>query len=499
MKKVILCILDGFGISNETNGNAIKQAKTVNIDNIINKYPDSLLDASGTNVGLPDGQMGNSEVGHINIGSGRVIYQSLELINKSILDNELQNNDNLNNVIDHVKNNNSRLHIFGLLSDGGVHSHINHILELINIAKNKGINEIFIHAITDGRDVFYKSALDYINILNESISKYENVLLASIHGRYYAMDRDKRYDRTKASYDVLLNTTDIVNVKDYINSSYENEIYDEFIVPKNTCSNGTIMDNDAVIWANFRPDRAIQIMSALFDEKFDGFECKKISNVESISFMKITINLDVDCMFDNDKIENTLGDVIENNNLKQLRIAETEKYAHVTYFFDGGVEKDFKNCDRILVASPKVATYDMKPEMSALEVTDKLVNSINENKYDLIIVNYANADMVGHTGNLKAATSAINCLDEQILKVYNTAIDNEYTLLITADHGNCENMLDENNNILTSHTTNKVPFVICDNSYNLVDGKLSDIAPTILEIMNITKPNDMTGNSLIKK
>lgn len=492
MKKILLCIMDGIGHREEINGNAVKLAHTPNLDKLISTYPHDYIEASGEYVGLPKGQMGNSEVGHLTIGSGRIIYQNLELINKSIDDNTFIKNESFLNAINHAKENNSKLHIMGLLSDGGVHSHISHFKELLKICKNENFSEVYFNLFTDGRDTKFDSSLKYLNDLQETINKYGIGKISTISGRYYAMDRDKRWDRIQLAYESLVNGNGIRydNYKDLILDNYSKNITDEFIVPSIIDENGIIEDNDSIIWVNFRPDRAIQILKSLTSYDFSFFERKKISNLYLTTMMYVSDEINSDIAFKKETVNNTLGIILSNNNKTQLRIAETEKYAHVTYFFDGGRELSLEGCKRILINSPKVATYDLKPEMSALELTDTLLKEMDKD-YDFILLNFANGDMVGHTGNLDATIKAVEKVDEMIGKIYEKCILNNYTLIITADHGNAEEMLDDNNNVVTSHTNNKVPFVVCDSNSIISVKKLSDIAPFILNELNIEIPNEM--------
>jgi len=492
MKPLLLCILDGVGINEKIKGNAYKQANTPNLDNLFNKYPHSNLEASSTFVGLPEGQMGNSEVGHSNIGAGRIVYQAIQKINEEIDNNKFHNNENLLEMIEYVKNNNSKLHLMGLVSDGGVHSSLKHLQSIIDICDKNNI-EFYLHIFTDGRDTLPNSSLSYIESLDLKSGK-----IASISGRYYAMDRDNRYDRIENSYDVLTgnSTCKYNNITEAIKLNYDNNITDEFIIPGLINENGIVKDNDGVIFFNFRPDRLRELGSALSNINFNGFERKKIVNIKLLTMMPVSNEVIYKSMYELDNLDNTLGEYLSKLGYSQLRIAETEKYAHVTYFFDGGKELDLNKCDRILISSPKVATYDLKPEMSAYEITDKLLEIVD--KYDVIILNFANGDMVGHTGDLDAAIKAVETLDECVGRIYNKITELNGTMLITADHGNCEEMLDENNNILTSHTTNKVEFLI-NKDVKLKDGKLADIAPTILYLLNEQIPNEMTGEILIDK
>lgn len=481
MKPVLLCILDGVGIREEKLGNAFKNANTPNFDFLWENYPHAVLNASEEYVGLPKGQMGNSEVGHTNIGAGRIVYQSLELINKSFKNHEIDNNEKLLEIISYVKKNNKKLHIMGLTSDGGIHSHIDHLNGIISIAQKHGLEDkIFIHAITDGRDTLYNSSYSYIEKL-----KSQNI--ASISGRYYAMDRDKRYERTNLYFDTITgNNITNMSIKDYINNSYANNETDEFIKPALFIKDGKIEKDDALIWINFRPDRAIQIVNKIISY-----------GTKVLTMMKINNEISAPYLFSHEKIKNTLGEYLSNLGYTQARIAETEKYAHVTYFFDGGETLNLKGCDQILIPSPKVATYDLKPEMSAYEITDTLLAKIDN--YDFIILNFANGDMVGHTGNYEKTIEAVEHVDNCLGKIINKINEKHGLLIITADHGNCDYMFDKEGNIITSHSLSVVPFIVMKKDLTLTNGNLSDIASTILELCNIDIPKEMTGKSLIKK
>lgn len=482
MNKILLCILDGVGIREESYGNAFQNAKKPNFDYLWNNYPHSLLNASEQYVGLPKGQMGNSEVGHTNIGAGRIVYQSLELINQKFKDKTIENDPSLNELFKYVKENNRPLHIIGLFSDGGVHSHIDHFINMLNIANNNDIKNIYAHIITDGRDTKDNIATSFVDIFNKNkVGK-----IASISGRYYAMDRDKRYERTNLYYDTITNKgKNKIDIYDYIATSYKNNCYDEFIKPSLIDPDGYIDKNDAVIWINFRPDRAIQIVEKL--EK----HCKVLS------LMYISDQIKSPYIIKKQQIEDTLGEYLSSLDYHQLRIAETEKYAHVTYFFDGGKELDLKNCDKVLIPSKKVATYDLEPSMSAYEITDKLLSIIDD--YDFIVLNFANGDMVGHTGNYDATIKAIETIDNCLGKIIHKTNEINMTLIVTADHGNCDYMIDNMKAKVTTHSLSKVPFIIAENKINLTDGNLSDIAPTILALMNLKIPKSMTGNILIIK
>lgn len=493
MKKVLLCVLDGVGLSKIKDGNALINANKPNIDYLMKEYPNKGINASGTFVGLPDGQMGNSEVGHLTIGAGRIIYQSLELINRAIKDESFYSNESFLNAIRHAKENNSKLHIMGLLSDGGVHSHINHIKALLKLCKKEDFSNVYFHIFTDGRDTFKESSISYIDDLNNEINELGIGKICTISGRYYAMDRDKRWDRLKKCYDVIVNNTGnkCDDYKKYITDSYEKGITDEFIEPVIIDDSGKIEEDDSIIWANFRPDRAIQILRSLVDPNFDGFDRKIFNNLYLTTMMYVSDDVKSDIAFKKEIIDNTLGIYLSKLGKKQLRIAETEKYAHVTYFFDGGRDLDLNLCDRVLIPSPKVATYDLKPEMSAREITSNLLEKM-DNNYDFIFLNFANGDMVGHTGNYNMTKRAIETIDEMIGKLYKKCMDDEYLFIITADHGNAEEMIDENGNVVTSHTTNLVPFIVTDKNLNIDNvNKLSDIAPFILNYMNLNLPDEM--------
>lgn len=500
MKPLVLCILDGVGIRDNKHGNAFMQANKPNFDKLWNNYPHSLLEASGEEVGLPSGQMGNSEVGHMNIGAGRIVYQPLQYLNEQIKTGEFFANQEILNVMEHTKNNNSKLHIFGLLSDGGIHSHINHLFALLDMCKKNNIKNVYLHLFLDGRDTLPKSALGFVEKLNNKLNELGMGSIATISGRYYAMDRDNRYERVKKAYDVMVNGNGPIydTVEEAIKANYDNDVTDEFIVPSVIDQKGIVEDNDGLITFNFRSDRLREIFYCLTNKSFDAFEITKFTNIKLVTMFSVSDDVICTNAFEHQKLDNTLGEYLALNGLSQLRIAETEKYAHVTYFFDGGVEKDLKGCDRILIPSPKVATYDLKPEMSAREITDTLLEKIANDLYDVIIVNFANGDMVGHTGDLNAAINAVEVLDECLGKLDKLIKEKNGLLIVTADHGNCDYMLDDNDNIITSHSTSLVPFIITDNRYHLKDGKLGDIAPTILKLLNIDIPSDMTGNILIK-
>jgi len=498
MKKVILCIMDGVGFREEIHGNAVKKANTKNLDNLFKFYPHSLLHASGTLVGLPEGQMGNSEVGHTNIGTGRIVYQPLELISNSIRNKEIYDNENINEVLNHVNKNSSKLHILGLLSDGGIHSHINHLFGLLDVIKEKGVKEVYIHIFTDGRDTYQTSGINYIRKLQEKLDSINLGKIATVSGRYYSMDRDNNWDRIRKSYDVIVNGLGKINVNiiEYMEESYKNGITDEFIKPMLINKNGIISNNDGLLVFNFRPDRLRELFKVITNPSFNEFPHKTFKNIKLVTMMPVSDEVICKNAFNHQELNNSLGEYLSKKGIKQLRIAETEKYAHVTYFFDGGKELELNNCDRILIPSPKVATYDLKPEMSAYEITDKLLNVIDN--YDFVVLNYANGDMVGHTGNFDATVKSIEAVDNCLGKLYNKAMEMGAILIVTADHGNSDYMIDDNNNPVTTHSTSLVPFIITDENLNLKDGKLADIAPTILDIIGLEIPSEMTGDSLIK-
>ena len=507
-KPVMLMILDGFGINEKTDGNAIKLANTPNIDKLMKKYQTTKIYTSGLNVGLPDGQMGNSEVGHTNIGAGRIVYQELTKITKSIEDGDFFTIPEFTEAIENCRKYNSNLHILGLVSDGGVHSHIRHLYGLLEMAKRRDFENVFVHCFLDGRDTPPASAEGYIAELEEKMKEKGVGKIASIAGRYYAMDRDKRWDRVKKCYDALVfgEGNKATSATIAIEDSYQKEVFDEFVEPTVICNGdtpiATINEHDSVIFFNFRPDRAREITRAIVDPDFKEFETKKMETyfVCFTSYDETMPNVKI--AFKKEPLVNTFGEVVSKHGLTQLRIAETEKYAHVTFFFNGGEEKQYPGEDRILVPSPKVATYDLQPEMSAPEVTEKVVEAINSDKYDVIILNYANPDMVGHTGSLPAAIKAVETIDECVQKVVDAILAHDGTLIITADHGNCEQMIDyKTGEPHTAHTTNPVPLILVtkNDKLRVHSGKLADLAPTMLEILGIDKPAEMTGESILEK
>ncbi len=505
-KLTMLMILDGFGENTNEKGNAIKISNTPNIDKLMKICPTTNIYTSGLNVGLPDGQMGNSEVGHTNIGAGRIVYQELTRITKSIEDGDFFSNIEFNEAIENCKKNNSNLHIMGLLSDGGVHSHIRHLYALLELAKRKGIENVYVHCFLDGRDTPPASAESYIAKLEEKMKEKEIGKIASITGRFYAMDRDKRWERVEKAYNALVNGQGekAQTAISAIEASYQKEIFDEFVEPTLICNGdnlvATIKENDSVIFFNFRPDRAREITRSLVDNEFDGFKTNKNLNLYFVCMTSYDETMpNVHVAFKPTSLKNTFGEYISSKKLTQLRIAETEKYAHVTFFFNGGEEKQYEGEDRILVPSPKVETYDLQPEMSAYEVTNKVIKAIESRKYNTIILNYANPDMVGHTGNLEAAVKAIETIDECVGKVVEAIEKVDGILLITADHGNAEQMIDyKTGEPHTAHTTNPVLLILFGmENVELKTGKLADLAPTMLDIMGLEKPEEMTGESII--
>ena len=507
-KPVVLAILDGYGESQYQDGNAIYTAKTPRMDEFMSKYPKAVIHASGLDVGLPDGQMGNSEVGHTNIGAGRIVYQELTRITKSINDGDFFENEALLKACENCKKNDSALHLMGLLSDGGVHSHFEHLLGLIRMAKKNGLEKVFIHCFMDGRDVSPTSGIDFVKKLVEAIRDIECGQIATVMGRYYAMDRDNRWERVSQAYDAMVNGkgVEFESAVVAMENSYNDGKTDEFVVPavitKDGAPVGKISENDSVVFFNFRPDRAREITRTIVDEEFNGFE-RSFFPTYYVCMTQYDASMpNVDVAFKPQKLENTLGEYLSSKGLKQLRIAETEKYAHVTFFFNGGVEKVYEGEDRILVNSPKVATYDMQPEMSAYEVTDKLLEALNTDKYDVVILNFANCDMVGHTGVMEAAVAAVEAVDTCIGKVADKVMEKGGIIFITADHGNAEQMVDpEDKSVFTAHTTNVVPLIAMglDDGVKVDNGRLADLAPTMLDVMGLDIPAEMSGKSLIIK
>ncbi len=507
-KLTMLMILDGFGVNEKTEGNSVKLANTPNLDEILQKNPNTIIHTSGLEVGLPEGQMGNSEVGHTNIGAGRIVYQDLAKITKAIEDGDFFSVPEFVKAIENCKKNNSKLHILGLLSDGGVHSHNRHLYALLELAKRKDFENVYIHCFMDGRDTPPASGEGYISELEEKIKEKGVGQIATISGRFYAMDRDKRWERVSQAYNAIVNGEGekYTSAISAIEESYQKETFDEFVKPtvitnKNGEPVAQIEDGDSVIFFNFRPDRAREITRSIVDKDFDGFETKKLNTYFVCMTPYDETMPNVNIAYKKEEIKNTFGEYISKKGLKQLRIAETEKYAHVTFFFNGGEEKQYEGEDRILVPSPKVETYDLKPEMSAYEVTEKVVEAIKSEKYDSIILNFANPDMVGHTGSVEAAVKALETIDECVIKVVSAINEVNGVLLITADHGNAEQMIDyKTGEPHTAHTTNPVPLAIVGMPSNkkLKEGRLADLAPTMLDIMGIEKPEEMTGESLIE-
>jgi 2,3-bisphosphoglycerate-independent phosphoglycerate mutase len=497
-KTVLLCIMDGFGINDSEYGNAIKFANTPNLDKFFAECPNTLIGASGLDVGLPDGQMGNSEVGHTNIGAGRVVYQELTRITKSIADGDFFENEVLVAAMENCKKNDSALHLMGLVSDGGVHSHNTHLYAIIEMAKRMGLDKVFVHCFMDGRDVPPTSGKDYIAELYSEMEKIGLGKIATIEGRYYAMDRDNRWERVVRAYNAM---TKFEGNKfscgvEMMQKSYDDGITDEFIVPSVSEDAQAISDNDSVVFFNFRPDRAREITRAFVDGDFNGFEREQIKGLYFVCMTQYDATMpNVDVAFKPQSLDNTFGEYLSNKGMTQLRIAETEKYAHVTFFFNGGVEKQYEGEDRVLINSPKVATYDLQPEMSAFEVTDAVVE-----KYDVIILNYANCDMVGHTGIFDATVKAVETVDTCVGRVADAIKKIDGVMLITADHGNADKMYEDDGSPFTAHTTNLVPLIIVNKDCKLNEGgKLCDLCPTILDIMNLEQPPEMTGRSLIAK
>ena len=502
-KKVLLMILDGWGIDNQPEKSAISKAKTPNYDDYLKKYPNAQLLTHGAHVGLPNGQMGNSEVGHINIGSGRVVMQELAKINHDIENNSFDKDEVLRKKIKKSIKDNKNIHIIGLVSDGGVHSHIDHLKHIINTTNQMNAKNVFIHAFTDGRDVDPKSGINFISEIIE-FTKDKSAELATVCGRYYAMDRDQRWERIKKAYDLLVNAVGELSndILRSIKDSYDKGITDEFIRPIIYSTDGKpiikLQNGDLVVFFNFRTDRGRQLTEVLTQKNMIDYGMEKVD----IDLVTMTIYNDdfenIDSIYKNEKLEDTLGEVLSINNRKQIRIAETEKYPHVTFFFNGGNEKILKNEKRILCNSPKVPTYDLKPEMSAYEIVNKIIPEIESKSADFICLNFANPDMVGHTGNFNAAVKACETVDECMGKVVDKCIENDYSLIIIADHGNSDVMINNDGSANTAHTTNPVPIIIVDKEIEKVDdGILADIAPTILNILNIDKPKLMTGKILI--
>lgn len=506
-KPVALIVLDGWGINHKHDGNAVFAADTHNFDRFLTDYPNTELQASGLAVGLPDGQMGNSEVGHLNIGAGRVVYQELTRITRSIAEGDFFEKEEFIQALENAKENNSDIHLMGLLSDGGVHSHINHIKGLLEFFKKNNFDRVYIHPFLDGRDTPPTSALHYIDELEVYMKELGVGKIATVSGRYYAMDRDKRWDRVEKAYNAIVNAVGVkaTSAHELVQASYDNDVNDEFVLPTVIEENGApvaqLKENDSVIFYNFRPDRARELSRAIVDPEFDGFKSEYFKT-EYICLTTYDVTLpNVKVAFKPQKLHNTLGEVLSAEGMKQLRIAETEKYAHVTFFFNGGIEEPNHGEERILVQSPAVATYDLQPEMSAFELTDKVLEEVSQDKHDVIILNYANPDMVGHTGVFEAAKKAVETVDTCLAKVVDAIVEKGGAVLITADHGNAEVMVNyETGKPMTAHTTNVVPLIVAGLGDVALrnDGKLSDLAPTVLDILKVNQPDEMTGTSLVK-
>jgi 2,3-bisphosphoglycerate-independent phosphoglycerate mutase len=507
---VVLVIMDGWGYSEESEGNAIAAAKTPVIDSLWAAYPRTLIHTSGKNVGLPDGQMGNSEVGHLNIGAGRVVPQELVRISDAVEDGTLLSNAALLRICAEVSQRSSTLHLVGLCSEGGVHSHLSHLFGLIDLAKEQGISQVCIHVITDGRDTKPTDGLASIAAIQDYIAKTGVGRISTLSGRYYAMDRDHRWDRVRKVYDLMTQDGEGngKSALEALKDSYEEKITDEFVLPVRVAP-GAVKPGDGVIFFNFRPDRARQLTQAFVDPTFNGFDRTLIAPLSFVTFTQYVSNLPVSVAFEPQNLNNILGEVVSKAKLRQFRTAETEKYAHVTYFFNGGLEEPFEGEDRELVPSPMVATYDKAPAMSAAKVTDGAIAAIEKGIYSLIVINYANPDMVGHTGNIEATVKAIETVDRQVGKLLSSISQAGGTAILIADHGNAEQMFDEQGNPWTAHTTNPVPFILVEGEGRKIpghgtdvalrsDGNLADIAPTILQILGLPQPTEMTGRSMIQ-
>ena len=495
----VLVIMDGFGMGNPGAGNAVFLANTPVLDRLFAENAHTTLSASGLDVGLPDGQMGNSEVGHTNIGGGRVVFQDLPRISRAIDSGEFFKNPAYNKAMDDCLQKGSSLHLYGLLSDGGVHSTVEHLWALLKMAKDKGLEKVYIHAFLDGRDVSPTSGKDFVAQCVEKCAEIGVGKIATVMGRYYAMDRDKRWERLQMAYDAMVYGEGVQNSDpvDAVVRSYENGVTDEFVEPVVCDSRGTISNNDSIIFFNYRPDRAREITRAIVDPEFDGFPREffpttYVCNTEYDASMPNVL-----VAWPRIAVKNGLGEYLSSLGMTQLRIAETEKYAHVTFFFNGGVETQYPGEDRVLVASPKVATYDLQPEMSACEVCDKCVERVRSGAYDVVILNFANCDMVGHTGVLEAAVKAVETVDACVGRVVDAALEMGGIAMITADHGNAEQMVQPDGSPMTAHTTNRVPFILCGAGTELREGRLADIAPTILDVMGLACPPEMDGKTLI--
>ncbi len=499
MKKVLLTILDGFGYREEEHGNAVLKAHPNCIKQLWETYPHALLEASGNAVGLPEGQMGNSEVGHLNIGAGRVVDQPLMRINHAIEDGSFYQNKALLDMIEHCKKKHSKLHLFGLLSNGGVHSHINHFYAMLQLCKQQNFDNVVVHAFLDGRDTLPNIAYQFIEELENKMQELKVGTLTDISGRYYSMDRERMWNLTQKYYDLLVydKAEMITDIKQHLEKSYQKGIFDEFIEPVKTNDNGILQENDAMIMLNFRPDRITQLFTALTNKDFAEFPTKKFQNVPLVTMMQVEHTVKSTPAFLPIPLKDTLGQYLSSKGLKVLRIAEASKYPHVTYFFDGGKEMDLPNTDKIIIPRKDVATYDLYPAMSAYEITQTLEKKLKD--YDVVILNFANCDMVGHTGKFDKVVEAIHAIDENMERLYQKCQELGFTMFITADHGNAELMEDDKKEIITSHTTNPVPFIITDQNISLTNGKLGDIAPTLLAYMNLAIPEAMTGKDLIEE
>ncbi len=499
-KKIILIIMDGWGLGKIKKSDAIQHAKVPFVDSLYNQYPNNTLVACGQAVGLPDGQMGNSEVGHLNLGAGRIVYQELERVNQAIKTGELQNNPQILAAINYAQQNNRKLHLLGLLSDGGVHSHIHHLKAIVSVCAQKKLQNVFVHAFTDGRDTDPKSGMGFIGDLQNHLNKTTGKI-ASVTGRYFAMDRDKRWERIKIAYEALVNGTGAAsnNILESILASYQSNVTDEFIMPIiNTACNGKIEAHDAVICFNFRTDRCREITQVLTQKDMPEYQMKTLP----LQYTTMTVYdhtfKNVNTVFQNDDLKQTLGEVLSAAGKTQLRIAETEKYPHVSFFFSGGREEVFDGEERIMIPSPKVATYDLQPEMSAYEIKDAVINYLDDKTPDFICLNFANTDMVGHTGVFSAAVKAAETVDQCVKEVVTKALEKNYAVLVTADHGNADYIVNTDGSPNTAHTKNIVPLFFVSNFYKdtLQPGKLADIAPTILKIMNLEIPKEMDGTPL---
>ncbi|SEP92899.1 phosphoglycerate mutase [Virgibacillus subterraneus] len=504
-----IIILDGFGIRDEKMGNAVRQANTPNFDRYWEKFAHNQLQASGEAVGLPEGQMGNSEVGHLNIGAGRIVYQSLTRVNLSIKEGDFFEKEAFLKSMQHAKDKGKSLHIFGLLSDGGVHSHINHLFAMLKLAKDNGLENVYVHAFLDGRDVGPQTAKTYIEQTEEKMKEYGVGKIATISGRYYSMDRDKRWERVKKAYDAMVYGEGPKYQSPYkvIDDSYENGIHDEFVIPSvitddNDEPVGKVQNEDSIIFYNFRPDRAIQISRTFANEDFRDFDRGENvpKNLDFVMLTNFSESVDGYVAYKPVNLDNTVGEVLAQNDMKQLRIAETEKYPHVTFFMSGGRENEFPGEKRVLIDSPKVATYDLKPEMSVYEVTDKLLEELDSKEHNAVLLNFANPDMVGHSGMLEPTIKAIEAVDECLGKVVDKIIELGGNAIITADHGNSDEVTTLEGDPMTAHTTNPVPVIVTGEDVELRDGGiLADLSPTLLDLLNVAKPKEMTGESLIKR